>query len=95
MRINVSIAATVVCGIALSTPGGAFHAEFGASLAGRFRHKLLSKTVCGILLAADDGVESFHERWAYVDLHSFEFPAKEPTLNSYQNLPRHELVRYR
>jgi len=42
MKINV-IAATVVCRIGFSTPGGALHAEFGESLAGRFRHKLLRK----------------------------------------------------
>ena len=60
MRINV-IGATVVCGIAFSTPGGALHAEFGESLAGRFRHKLLRKTVRGTSLVADDGVEFFHE----------------------------------
>jgi hypothetical protein len=94
MRINVSIAAAVVCGIAFSTPRGAFHAEFGASLAGRFRHKLLRKTVHGTL-QADDGVEFIHERCSHVDLHGFELSAKEPTLNSYQNLPWYELVRHR
>jgi len=31
MKINV-IAATVVCRIGFSTPGGALHAEFGESL---------------------------------------------------------------
>ena len=55
MRINVSIAAAVICGIAFTTRGGAFHGEFGASLAGRFRHKLLRKTVRGTLLVAGDG----------------------------------------
>ena len=93
MRTNVSIAATVVCGIALSTPGCTFHAEFGESVAGRFRHKLLRKTVRGTL-QADACVEFFHERWAHVDLHGFELSAKEPTLNSYQNLPRHEPARH-
>ena len=93
MRINV-IGAAVVCGIAFSTPRGALHAEFGESLAGRFRHKLLRKTVRGTLLVANDGVEFFHERWATVDLHSFDLSAKEPTLNSYQNHPRQELVRH-
>jgi len=91
MRIIV-IAATVVCRIGFSTSGGALHAEFGESLAGRFRHKLLRKTVRGTSFVADDVVEFFHERWATVDLHSFDLSAKEPTLNSYQNHPRQELV---
>jgi hypothetical protein len=82
MRISVAIAATVIGGIALITPGGALHAEFGASLAGRFRHKLLRKTLRGALLVADDGAEFFRERWAHVDLHSFELSAKESTLTA-------------
>lgn len=93
MRINVSIAAGLVCGIAFARQGGGFQTEFGASVAGRFRHKLLRKTVRGTLLA-DAGVEFFHEPWAQVDLHGFELSAKEPTLNSYQNLPWHEPARH-
>jgi hypothetical protein len=94
MVINVSVAATVVCGIAFSAPGGALQAEFGASLAGGFRHKLLRKSLRGTLLVADDGVEFLHERCAHVDLDSFDLPAKESTLNSNQNRPRQELVRH-
>jgi hypothetical protein len=91
MRTN---AATVVSGIAFRTPDVAIHANFGASLAGRFRHKLLRKTVRRALLVADDGVEFFHECRGYVDIRSFELPAKKSTLNSYQNRPGHELVRH-
>ena len=40
----------------------------------------------------DDGVEFIYERWAYVDMDSFELSAEEPTPNSYQNRPGHELV---
>ena len=75
MRITV-IGATVVCGIAFSTPGGALHAEFGESLAGRFRHKLLRKTVRGTSLVADDGVEFFRERWATVDRDRTAYPGQ-------------------
>ena len=94
MRINVSIEATVVRGTAFNAPGGALHAEFGESLAGRFRHKLLRKTLRGTLLVADDGAEFFHELWAHVDLHSFEVSAKGTTLNSYRIRPSHEPVRH-
>ena len=97
MRINLCIAATTVGAITYIARGGALQADAGESSAGRRRHNgigLSRKTVRGTLLAVDDGVEFFHERWAYVDFHSFELSVKEPTLNSFQNRPWHELVRH-
>jgi len=97
MRISVSVAATVVPGFAVSSLGGALHADAGESPAGRRRHNdigVVRTIVRGTLLVTDDGVEFFHERRAYVDMDSFELSAKEPTLNSYQNRPGHELVRH-
>ena len=35
-----------------------------------------------------------YERWALVDMDSFELSAEEPTPKSYQNRPGHELVRH-
>ncbi|SRR5712691_4475475 len=97
MRINVTIAATVVGGIVFITLGGALHADAGESPSWEAPaqwHRLLRKAVHGTLLVDDDGVEfrsaKFHERWAYVDIHSFELSAKELTLNSYQNRRWHE-----
>jgi hypothetical protein len=95
-RINVSIAA-IVSGIAFIAPGGPLYADTGQSprwQAPAEWRRVLRKTVRGTLLVDDDGVEfrsaKFHERWAYVDIHSFELSSKELTLNSYQNRPWHE-----
>ena len=57
-------------------------------------HRLLKKAVPGTLLLDDDGVEfrsaKFNQRWAYVDIHSFDLSTRELTLTSYQNRPWHE-----
>jgi hypothetical protein len=57
-------------------------------------HRALRKAVPGTLLIDDSGVEfrsaKVHERWAYVDIRTFDLSAKELTLNSYQNRPWHE-----
>src|SRR3984893_16461864 len=57
-------------------------------------HRLLKKAVIGTLLLDDDGVEfrsaKFNQRWAYVEIHSFDLSAKELTITGYQNWPRQE-----
>lgn len=54
-------------------------------------HRALRKAMPGTLLLDDDGVEfrsaKFHERWAHVDIHSFDLSARELTLNTCQNRP--------
>ena len=97
MRINVSIASTIVGWIAFITSAVPLHADAAESprwQAPAEWHRPLRKTVRGTLLMDDEGVEfrsaKFHERWAYVDIPSFELSAKELTLNSYQNRPWHE-----
>ena len=72
MRTN---AATVVSRIAFSTPDVTIHANFGASFAGRFRHKLLRKTV---RRTSSSLTMAFR---------SFELSAKKSTVNSDQNRP--------
>jgi hypothetical protein len=56
-------------------------------------HRLLKKDVTGSLVLDDAGVEfrspKFNQRWAYVDIHSFDLSARELTLSSYQNRPLH------
>jgi hypothetical protein len=57
-------------------------------------HRLLKKAVPGTLLIDDGGVEfrsaKFNQRWAYVEIHSFDLSTQELTLTSYQNRPWHE-----
>ena len=97
MRTNIGIAVTVAGGLVFMTSSSQTYAR--AAESPRWQtpaqwHRVLRKAVPGILLLDDDGVEfrsaKFHERWAYVDVHSFELSAKELTLNSYQNRPWHE-----
>ena len=57
-------------------------------------HRALRKPIPGTLLIDDAGVEfqspKFHERWAYLDIRSFDLSSKELTLKSYQRRPWHE-----
>ena len=97
MRIDVSIADTVVGWIGFITLGRALHADAGEFLSWQTpsqRLRVFRKPAHGTLLVGDDGVEFIYERWAYVDMDSFELSAEEPTPNSYQNRPGHELVRH-
>jgi hypothetical protein len=97
MRTNIGIAVTVAGGIVFMTTSGA--AQCKAADSPRWQtpahwHRALRKAVPGTLLLDDDGVEfrsaKFHERWAYVDIHSFDLSGRELTLNTYQNRPWHE-----
>jgi hypothetical protein len=97
MKTIIGIAVTVAGGIVFMMSGGVAPAT--AAESPRWQtpahwHRVLRKAVPGTLLVDDDGVEfrsaKFHERWAYVDIHSFELSGKELTLNSYQNRPWHE-----
>ena len=57
-------------------------------------HRSLKKAVPGSLVIDQDGVEfssaKFNQRWAFVEIHSFDLSAQELTLTSYQNRRRHE-----
>ena len=52
-------------------------------------HRSLKKAVPGSLVIDQDGVEfssaKFNQRWAFVEIHSFDLSAQELTLTSYQN----------
>jgi hypothetical protein len=57
-------------------------------------HRTLRKSVPGTLLIDDAGIEfqsrQFKERWAWLDIYSFDLAAHEFTLISYQNRHWHE-----
>jgi hypothetical protein len=57
-------------------------------------HRSLKKAVPGSLVIDQDGVEfssaKFNQRWAFVEIHSFDLSAQELTLTSYQNRHWHE-----
>ena len=88
MRSSVKISATIVLGAVLAN---AAQSELWQAPANW--HRLLKKDVPGSLVLDDAGVEfrspKFTQRWAYVDIHSFDLSARELTLDSYQNRPWH------
>jgi hypothetical protein len=57
-------------------------------------HRLLKRPVPGTLLLDDDGVEfrsaKFNQRWAYVEIHSFDLSTRDLAITSYQNRHWHE-----
>jgi hypothetical protein len=57
-------------------------------------HRFVKKAVPGTLLLDDEGVEfrsaKFNQRWAYVEVHSFDLSTRELTITSYQNRRWHE-----
>jgi hypothetical protein len=57
-------------------------------------HRSLKKAVPGTLLLDGDGVEfrsaKFNQRWAYVEIHSFDLSTRELTITGYQNRQWHE-----
>jgi hypothetical protein len=57
-------------------------------------HRLLEKGIPGTLLLDDDGVEfrsaKFNQRWAYLEIHSFDLSPRELTITGYQNRRWHE-----
>jgi len=57
-------------------------------------HRSLKKAVPGTLLLNDDGVAfqsaKFNQRWAYVEIHSFDLSARELTITGYENRHWHE-----
>ena len=89
MRSSVKISATIVLGAVLAN---AAQSELWQAPANW--HRLLKKDVPGSLVLDDAGVAfrspKFNQRWAYVDIHSFDLSARELTLDSYQNRPWHE-----
>lgn len=86
MRLCIFIASAA--GIALAQSGGS---QWQTSA--RW-HRTFKKAIPGTLLIDDAGVEfqspKFHERWAYVDIRSFDLSPKEITLQSYERRPWHE-----
>src|SRR5713226_6155660 len=95
-NLNVSIAGILggilvvaSSGAALAGPAQSEHWETSAQW-----HRLLKKAIPGTLVLDDDGLEfrsaKFNQRWAYVDIHSFDLSATELTLTGYQNRPWHE-----
>lgn len=88
MRSSVRISATILLGAVLACAAQAEIWQVPANW-----HRLLKKDVPGSLVLDDAGVEfrspKFNQRWAYVDIHTFDLSARELTLNSYQNRPWH------
>lgn len=88
MRSSVKISVTIVLGAVLANA-----AQFEFWQAPANWHRLLKKDVPGSLVLDDAGVEfrspKYNQRWAYVDIHSFDLSARELTLDSYQNRPWH------
>ena len=84
MRSSVKISATIVLGAVLANAAPSELWQTPANW-----HRLLKKDVPGSLVLDDAGVEfrspKFNQRWAYVDIHSFDLSARELTLDSYQN----------
>ena len=88
MRSSFKISTTIVLSAVLAN---AAQSEFWHVPANW--HRLLKKDVPGSLMLDDAGVQfrspKFNQRWAYVDIHSFDLSARELTLDSYQNRPWH------
>jgi hypothetical protein len=88
MRSSVKISATIILSSVLAS---AAQPELWQTPANW--HRLLKKAVPGSLVLDDAGVEfrspKFNQRWAFVDIHSFDLSARELTLDSYQNRPWH------
>ena len=89
MKSNVKILVAMMLGAGLASPALSQQWETPAKW-----HRSLKKAVPGTLLLGNDGVEfrsaKLTQRWAYVDIHSFDLSAGEFTVNSYQNRHWHE-----
>jgi hypothetical protein len=57
-------------------------------------HRSLKKTLPGTLVVDTDGVAfssaKFNQRWAYIEIHSFDLSTRELTITGYQNRHWHE-----
>jgi len=89
MKGSFKISATIVLGAVLAN---AAQSELWRTPASW--HRLLKKAVPGSLVLDDAGVEfssaKSNQRWAYVDIHSFDLSARELTITSYENRPWHQ-----
>src|SRR3954469_13155321 len=89
MRRGVKILTTIALGAVLASPAQSRQWQAPAEW-----HRLLKRAVPGTLVLDDDGLEfrsaKFSERWAYVDIHTFDLSTQELTLTSYQNRRWHE-----
>ena len=89
MRSSVKISATIILGAVLAN---AAQSELWRTPASW--HRLLKKAVPGSLVLDNAGVAfrsaKFNQRWAYVDIHSFDLSARELTITSYENRPWHQ-----
>ena len=95
-NVNVSVAA-LVGGILVAALNGAALASPAQSEQWKtpaLWHRLVKKAVPGTLVLDDDGVEfrsaKFNQRWAYVEIHSFDLSTRELTITGYQNRHWHE-----
>jgi len=86
MRNSIKISATIVLGAVLANAADSELWQTPANW-----HRQWKKAVPGTLVLDDAGVEfrspKFNQRWAYVDIQSFDLSARELTLESYQNRP--------
>ena len=84
MRNSIKISATIVLGAVLANAADSELWQTPANW-----HRQWKKAVPGTLVLDDAGVEfrspKFNQRWAYVDIQSFDLSARELTLESYQN----------
>ena len=89
MRISVKLSAIFVLGAVVANA-----AQTELWQAPAKWHRLLKKDVPGSLVLDDAGVEfrspKLNQRWAYVDIHSFDLSARELTIASYENRPWHQ-----
>jgi len=92
MRIQIAFCAAVLAATAatgLLTAQATGHWQSAARW-----HRTLERSVPGTLLIDDAGIEfrsaKWKERWAWLDIDSFDLSARELTLISYQNRPWHE-----
>lgn len=93
MRNHVLYCAAAVLAVALA--GSPLIAQVAAPWQSAARwHRTLEKSVPGTLIIDEAGVEfrstKLKERWAWIEIDSFDLSARELTLISYQNRPWHE-----
>src|ERR1700675_1838652 len=98
MRSSVKVLVAALIGgvlvVAANSAALASAAQAGSWQTAAKWHRLAKKAVPGTLLLDDDGVEfrsaKFNQRWAYVEIRSFDLSTRELTITGYQNRHWHE-----
>src|SRR6266851_633983 len=94
MRSSVNVSLAALVGGILFVASNSAAAQSGLWQTPAQWHRLAKKAVPGTLLLDDDGVEfrsaKFNQRWAYVEIHSFDLSTRELTITGYQNRHWHE-----